>query len=159
MTIATFFAPDHERYEGVRPVQIWLLRLFYFLMAAFVATDAWHTLFTHTGAWDPMRGVAMCLWATYPTLAVLGLVHPLRMLPIMLVTIGYKMLWLIFVAWPLWQTGALAGSPSEELANIFLGTPVLMAVIPWGYVYRTFVKWPDRTAAPVVREADREVMR
>jgi hypothetical protein len=32
------FTPDHDRYEGVRPINIYLLRLFYFLMAAFVAT-------------------------------------------------------------------------------------------------------------------------
>jgi len=152
MTIASFFAPDHERYEGVRPVQIWLLRLFYLLMAAFVATDAWHSLLTHTGAWDPTEAVAMCVWATYPTLALLGIAHPLRMLPLMMFTIGYKTLWLIFVAWPLWRTGTLAGSPSEELANVFLGTPILVAIVPWGYVYRTYVKWPSRTPARIGRQ-------
>ena len=149
MTIASFFVSDHERYEGVRPVNIWLLRLFYFLMAAFVATDAWRKMLTHTGAWEPMHGVVWSLWATYPTLAVLGLIHPLRMLPIMLVTIGYKTLWLLFVAWPLWRAGTLAGSPSEELASVFISTPILMAIVPWGYVYRTYVKWPTRTRGQV----------
>jgi hypothetical protein len=153
MTIASFFAPDLARYDGVRPVNIWLLRLFYFLMAAFVATDAWRTLLTHRGPWEPMYGVAVCLWATYPTLALLGLIHPLRMLPIMLVTIGYKMLWLMFVAWPLWRTGTLAGSSSEELATVFVSTPILMAIVPWGYVYRTYVQWPRRTRSQVGQEA------
>ena len=41
MRLPRFLAPDHERYEGVRPIHNYLLRTFYFLMAAFVATDAW----------------------------------------------------------------------------------------------------------------------
>ena len=142
MSIATLFTPDHERHDGVRPFNIWMLRVFYFLMAAFVATDAWRTLLTHEGPWDHVRAVAWCVWATYPTLAVLGLIHPLRMLPIMFVTIGYKLLWLVFIALPLWRAGTLAGSPAEEMAKVFAWTPVLMAVVPWGYAYRTYVRWP-----------------
>jgi len=146
MSIAWFFTPDHERYEGVRPFHIWMLRVFYFLMAAFVATAAWRTILTHEGPWDPTEGVVWCLWATYPTLAVLGLLHPLRMLPIMFVTIGYKMLWLAVVAFPLWRTGALAGSSAEETAQVFMWTPVLIAAVPWGYAYRTYVKWGMNTS-------------
>ena len=146
MSIATLFAPDHERHDGVRPFNIWMLRVFYFLMAAFVATDAWRTLLTHEGPWDHVRAVAWCVWATYPTLAVLGLIHPLRMLPIMFLTIGYKLLWLVFIALPLWRAGTLAGSPAEEMAKVFAWTPVLMAVVPWGYAYRTYVKWPAWSA-------------
>lgn len=142
MSIKAIFIPDHARYEGVRPINIWLLRLFYFLMAAFVATDAWKTLITHEGPWNHVRAVAFCVWATYPTLAVLGLIHPLRMLPIMLFTIGYKSIWLIFVAYPLWRANALAGSPAEEMTHVFLWTPLLMIAVPWKYVYQVYVKWP-----------------
>lgn len=142
MPLPTLFRPDFVRYEGVRPIQIWGLRLFYFLMAAFVATNAWGVLLTHEGPWEPMRALAFCVWATYPTLAVLGLFHPLRMLPIMLFTIGYKSLWFVFVAYPLWAAGTLAGSSAEAITNSFLGLPILMLVVPWGYVWRTYVKLP-----------------
>jgi hypothetical protein len=147
MSITSIFAPDHERYEGVRPIQIWLLRLLYFLMAAFVATDAWRTLLTHEGSWNHVGAVAFCVWATYPTLAILGLIHPLRMLPIMLFTIGYKALWLIFVAWPLWRAGTLAGSPAEAMTYVFLWIPLPIIAVPWTYVFRTYIKWPKRAAA------------
>lgn len=147
MTIRNLFRPDFVRYEGVRPINIWGLRLFYLLMAAFVATDAWSVLLSHEGPWEPMRALAFCVWATYPTLAVLGLFHPLRMLPIMLFTIGYKTLWFVFVAYPLWAVGTLAGSSAEPMTNAFLGLPVLALVVPWGYVWRTYVKLPRRAAA------------
>jgi hypothetical protein len=102
-------------------------------------------LLTHQGPWDPLRAVAVCVWATYPALAVFGLIHPLRWLPLMFFTIGYKALWLGFVAWPLWRAGTLAGSPAAEIATAFMAVPLLAAVVPWGYAYRTFVQWPRST--------------
>jgi hypothetical protein len=142
----SMFTPDHERYDGVRPINVWLLRVFYFLMAAFVGTDAWRTILTHQGAWDPVRAVAWCGWAAYPTLAVLGLVHPLRMLPIMLFMIFYKTLWLAVVAYPLWRAGTLGASPANEMAHVFIWVCVPLVVLPWGYVWRTYVRWPGKSA-------------
>jgi hypothetical protein len=146
MSIKAIFTPDHVRYEGVRPINVYLLRVFYFLMAAFVGTDAWTRLITHQGPWDHVRAVAFCTWAAYPTLGVLGLIHPLRMLPIMLFMIVYKSLWLLFVAYPLWRTNALAGSAAEGMARIFIWVLVPIVVVPWGYVFRTFVMWPKKRA-------------
>lgn len=136
-----FFAPD-PRFHGVRPVQIWGLRLFFLLMLVFVAPSAWRVLLTHEGAWDPVRAVAFAMWATYPALALFGLIHPLRWLPLMFFTIGYKTIWLAFVAVPLWQAGTLWESPSGEIARSFLALPLLATVVPWGYAWRTYFAWP-----------------
>ena len=134
------FTPDDVRYEGVRPVNVHLLRLFYFLMAAFVGTDAWRTVLSHEGSWDPTRAAAWCMWVAYPTLSVLGLIHPLRMLPIMLFVILYKSLWLAVVAFPLWREGTLATSPANEMARTFLWVWIPIIAVPWGYVWRTYVR-------------------
>ena len=139
---ARFFASDPQRHEGVRPVQIWGLRLFYLLMLLFVATDAWGGLLRHQGPWDPVRAVAVCVWATYPALALFGLLHPLRWLPLMFFTIGYKSLWLGFVAYPLWRAGTLWGTPTGEIAASFLVLPLLALAVPWGYAWRTYFAWP-----------------
>ena len=146
MHLRDLFRPDYARYEGVRPINVWGLRVFYLLMAAFVATSSWRVLLTHEGPWEPMRALAFCVWATYPTLALLGLLHPLRMLPIMLFTIGYKSLWFVFVAYPLWVDGAFAGSAAEAITRSFLGLPILILVVPWGYVWQTYAKLPRRGA-------------
>jgi hypothetical protein len=137
--IATAFARDHERYEGVRPIHVYLLRMFYFLMAAFVATDAWMTIISHEGPWDRFAALAFCVWAAYPTLAVLGLIHPLKMIPLMLFTIFYKSIWLLIVAYPLWRVNALWGSPAEPMTRAFLWLPLLVIAVPWGYVLRSYV--------------------
>jgi len=139
--ISNLFTPDYERYEGVRPINIYLLRLLYFLMAAFVATDAWMTIIKHQGPWDRFMAIAFCVWAAYPTLAVLGLIHPLKMLPLMMFTIFYKSIWLIIVAYPLWRADALWGSPAEPMTKAFLWLPLVIIAVPWGYVFRNYVKW------------------
>ena len=84
------FSPNYDKYDGVRPINIYLLRMFYFLMAAFVATDAWRGIINHEGPWDPYGAMATCVWAAYTTLGVLGLIHPLKMLPIMIFMILTK---------------------------------------------------------------------
>ena len=143
MDLAHPFRSDPSRHEGVRPINIWGLRLFYLLMLVFVAPTAWRALLAHDGPWDPMRAVAIAVWATYPALALFGLLRPLRWLPLMFFTIGYKTIWLAFVAAPLWQAGALWGTPTGEIAASFLTLPLLVVVVPWGYAWRTYFGWPQ----------------
>jgi hypothetical protein len=147
MSIKNIFTPDYTKYEGVRPINIYLLRLVYFLMLAFVASDAWTTILKHQGAWDPTRAVAWCVWASYPTLSFFGLIHPLKMLPLMIFAIMYKVLWLIVVAYPLWRAGALAGSPASGLANTFLWVPLPIIAVPWKYVFQNYVMWSRKKLA------------
>jgi hypothetical protein len=130
---------DPRRHDGVRPINIWGLRLFYGLMLVFVAPTAWRVLLTHEGDWAPLSAMAWTVWATYPTLALLGLFQPLRWLPIMFFTIGYKALFLFFVALPLWRQDALWDTPTGEIAASFLALPLLVLVVPWRYSWRTFV--------------------
>ena len=147
MSIMTsLFTPDYARYEGVRPINIYLLRLLYFLMFVFVGLDSWTSIINHQGPWDHVRAVAFCVWAAYSTLSVLGLIHPLKMLPLMLFMIFYKSLWLLVVAYPLWAANALAGSPAEAMTRVFLWIPLPIIAVPWKYVFQTFVM-PSKKAS------------
>ena len=140
--ITQLFTPDHDRYEGVRPVYIHLLRLLYFLMAIGVAIDAWRTILTHEGPWDHTRAVAWCMWAAYPTLGILGLLRPLQWLPLVILMIFYKTLWLFVVAYPLWRAGTLVGAPAEAMAHIFIAAPFIALIVPWRYAFRNFILRP-----------------
>lgn len=107
-----------------------------------VGIGTWNTLLTHQGPWNHVKAVAFCVWAAYPTLSILGVINPLRMLPLVLFMLFYKSLWLVFVAYPLWSTHQLAGSPAEEMAHIFFGVIWLYPIIPWGYVWKNYCKFP-----------------
>lgn len=137
--IKYIFTPNYQRYEGVRPINIYLLRWLYFLMAVFVATDAWSSIITHQGSWDHIRAVAFCVWAAYATLSVFGLIQPLKWLPIVVFMIFYKSLWLIVVAYPLWRSSALAGSSAEEMTGVFMMIPLPIIAVPWVYFFRNFI--------------------
>ncbi len=136
---ARWFTPDYERYEGVRPIQIHLGRIGYALVIVTVGARSWASLFTHEGAWDPMQAAAVAMWASSSLLSLLGILHPLKMLPLILFEIGYKLIWLAGVAWPLWSQGRLTGSPAEDLTYAFLAVVIPMAVVPWDYVLRVYI--------------------
>jgi hypothetical protein len=124
------------QFEGVRRINIYLLRLVYLLMFVVLGKDTWTHILTHSGSWNPTDAVAWCVWTAFATLAGLG------MLPILLLEVFYKVLWLSIVAYPLWSTGALAGSSAEGETEAFLWVVLPIVAIPWGYAYRSYVYRP-----------------
>jgi len=132
------FQRDFDRYEGVRPIQIYLLRLVFLLVFLAVGSDSWGGILRHHGSWDPVRAAAICMWASYSLLSILGVFHPLKMLPITLFEILYKIVWLIIVAYPLWKANQLAGT-AAEMTKAFLFFPLLIVATPWRYVLDTYV--------------------
>jgi hypothetical protein len=131
------------RYEGVRPLNIYLLRLLYVLMFFVLGHDTWTHILTHKGPWEPMDAVAWCVWTAFATLAGLGILRPLKMLPIVLLEVFYKVLWLGLVAYPLWSKGTLAGSPAEATTSAFLWVILPMVAVPWGYAFATYIYKPQ----------------
>ncbi|MBN8694571.1 MAG: hypothetical protein J0L69_15360 [Bacteroidetes bacterium] len=130
---------DYVNYEGVRRINIYVMRIYFVLMFVFVGTEAWRVIITHKGAWHPTIAVAWCTWAAYSTLALLGVFHTLRMLPVMLFMIFYKCLWLVIVAFPLLSSGTLKGSPAEEMTYTFCGIIIPLLFMPWKFVYRNYI--------------------
>jgi hypothetical protein len=139
----SIFQPD-SRYEGVRRFYIYLLRLVYVLMFFVLGKTTWTHVLTHQGAWDPRDAIAWCVWTAFATLAGIGIFRPLKMLPILLLEIFYKVLWLILVAYPLWSKGTLAGSAAEGTTSAFLWVILPIVAVPWGYVGATYI-WRPRT--------------
>jgi hypothetical protein len=131
-----------EKYEGVRPIHIYLLRLLYILMFFVLGKDTWTRILTHRGPWDPTDAMVWCVWAAFATLAGLGIIRPLKMLPILLLEIFYKVLWLFLVAYPLWSMGKLVDSPAEGMTSVFLWVLLPIVAVPWGYVFQNYVYKP-----------------
>lgn len=135
----------HERY-GVPAVNVYLLRTMYLLMVVFLGRDAWSHISTFEGTWDPEAAGMWSVWAAYSILAGIGLFHPLKMLPIVLLEIVYKTIWLVVVAYPLWSDGELAGR-AEEMAFSFAIVVLPLIATPWGYVFRTYLTREDKPPA------------
>ena len=141
--LKAIFKPDYERYEGVRPINVYLLRLLFLLVVVFVASGSWSAIVRHRGQWDHVKAAAVCMWAAYSVLSVFGLINPLRWLPIVMFEIFYKIIWLIIVAYPLWSGNQLAGSPAAEMTYAFVWVILPIVAMPWAYAFRTYV-WPAK---------------
>ena len=141
------FRPS-AKYEGVRPLNIYLLRLLYILMFFVLGQLTWTHILIHQGPWDPFNAVAWCVWTAFATLAGLGILRPLKFLPIILLEIFYKVLWLILVAYPLWTRGTLATSPAADITTQFLWVILPIAAVPWGYAFAHYVYSPRRDLHP-----------
>jgi hypothetical protein len=137
----------NEKYDGVRNINIYLLRLLYVLMFFVLGRITWTHVLTHQGPWEPTNAVAWCVWTAFATLAGIGIIRPVKMLPIVLLEIFYKMLWLILVAYPLWSAGTLAGSPAEEITSQFLWVLLPIVAVPWGYVLANYLYQPKKAVA------------
>ena len=143
LSMKAIFKPDYERYEGVRPINIYLLRLIFLLVIVFVGSDSWSGILKHEGQWDHVRAAVVCMWAAYSVLLIFGLINPLKWLPIVMFEIFYKIIWLVIVAYPLWSTNQLAGSPAEGMTHAFLWVILPIVAMPWAYALRTYV-WPSK---------------
>lgn len=138
MKIINFFKVDQT--IGLSKFRVSLLRFYYVLMILVLGIDVWTAIFTHKDLWEPMTAVGYSLWATFAALSVIGLVHPIKMIPIILLNITYKIIWLSIVAYPLWSISQLEGSNAEGLTRSnLIGFIIDLIVIPWSYVFKNYV--------------------
>jgi len=115
-----------------------LMRLIYLGNLVFLGLNVWPELIRHEGAWDPVKGVAFSFWAALSVLSGLGVRYPLKMLPVLLMQLVYKSIWLIAVYLPLRSAGVSTGLTR----TMAIGVVVDLIVIPWPYVLATYVKKP-----------------
>jgi hypothetical protein len=71
-------------------------------------------------------------------LALMGLRYPLRMLPILLFEVGWKLTWLGVIALPLWLDDNLDDATGEQAATV-LWVVIIIAVIPWRHVIAQYL--------------------
>jgi hypothetical protein len=136
--LKSIFKIDHT--IGVSKFRFYLLRFFYLLIIVFFGMEVWSEIFTHKELWLPLPGVAYSFWGAFTLLAILGLFHPLKMIPLLLIQFSYKVIWLFIVAYPLWISNQLAGSSAEGMTALFIKSVIVdIIIIPWQYVLKNYI--------------------
>jgi hypothetical protein len=138
--------------EDVSTLRLYVMRFVYLLNFVLLGLDVWPALFRHPGAWEPVKGVAFSFWAALSLLSGLGLRYPLKMVPLLLLQLLYKTLWLVAVALPMWS----AVRSIDLTRAMVIGVVVDLLGIPWSYVLATYVKergdrWRQQARAAVAR--------
>jgi hypothetical protein len=88
------------------------------------------------------RGMIDGMLAGLWIMAFFGLRQPLQMLPIFLFEFVWKTIWLVTFGLPKWMAGLADPQLSEDLILIGGGPILFGLIIPWGYVWRRYVKQP-----------------
>lgn len=136
MNVKSIFKIDQTK--GVSKFRFYLLRFYFALNFAALGFQAWSEILTHKGLWQPIPGIAYSFWAAFSLLAVLGIIHPLKMIPLLLVQFTYKLVWSVIVAYPIWSANQLPAS--HDLTNIMVkGVFADLLIIPWPYVLQNFI--------------------
>ena len=141
MNIKNIFKVDQT--IGVSKFRFYLLRFYYMVIIVLLGIQVWTEIFTHTGLWEPLPGVAYSFWAAFTALAILGIIHPLKMIPLLLVQFSYKLIWLAIVTYPLWSANQLKSSDGLTVAMVS-GVVIDLLVIPWYYVLKNYILIPRK---------------
>jgi hypothetical protein len=128
---------DHE----LSPRRLNIMRLGYAFMGVGLAIVKWPILVQNAASLPVFEGVVACLLTGMSLLAFLGLRYPVRMLPILLFEVTWKVIWIAAVALPHLVADDIDAATSAVLFNCSL-VVIVIAVIPWPYVWRNYVRAP-----------------
>ena len=138
MSVVTEPAPTTA--PSLSLTRLHLMRVGYLLMGVGLALVKW-PLLSGARALPLYEGVVVCLLTAMSLLAFLGLRYPVKLIPVLLFESAWKVLWLALVALPKAATGDLDAATTDVLVNCSL-IVVILAVTPWRYVWRTYVRAP-----------------
>ena len=136
--IRSLLEPNHARFDGIRPINIYGMRFVYILMATLLAIDVWGHILTRDQQWNPSDAMNWSIWAAFTLFAAIGIFRTVEMIPILLIEITYKTIWLILVALPLFLDGDLSEHTTDGMITPFAMVILPIAVIPWGYVLKRY---------------------
>lgn len=125
----------------ISPWRLNVLRAAYLLLALGAGYLNWSQILDPAREWDMMEGIVVIMLGAMSLLALLGLRQPLRMLPLMLWEITWKLIWLARVALP----AILADQVNDGVAANMVACGlviILIAATPWDHVWRTYLRGP-----------------
>ena len=122
----------------ISPLRLNLLRAGYLLLVAGLGIVIWPQILDPGTVWPLDYSVVACMLGALSALSVLGLRHPLRMLPLLLFEMAWKALWLLRVALPLWSAHQLTPRAADTVFACAVAI-VFPLITPWGHVWRTYV--------------------
>ena len=123
----------------VSRARLYVLRALYLLLVIGGAVVFLPQLIGHE---PTARGVIPSMLGAMWVLACFGLRYPLQMLPVLLFELLWKTIWLLDYGLPQWRAGVHTMQFREDFKAIAIFPVIVILVIPWGYVFRHYLKKP-----------------
>lgn len=124
----------------VSTFRLYLLRAMYLLIAVGLGITIWPGILAPPDNLSHMASVVRSVLGAVSLLALLGLRYPLKMLPLLFFELLWKSIWVLAFGLPLWLNEQLDANTRETLNACLMGIVLVPLVLPWGYVFRNYLK-------------------
>ncbi len=128
--------------DTVSTVRLHVLRATYLLIVVGLGLTIWPGIVRHPLDLGLMNTVVRAMLGAVALLALVGLRHPLRMVPLLLFELLWKTVWLVAFALPLAMAGRIDARTAETVRDCLVGIVVFPLAIPWPWVWRRYVTGP-----------------
>jgi hypothetical protein len=130
--------------------RLYALRGMYLFMAVGLGIVIWPGIISPPPDLSHMASVVRSVLGAVSMLALLGLRYPLQMIPLLLFELVWKSIWVLVFGLPLWLGQQLDAATSESLFACVMGLVLVPLALPWGYVWRRYMRAPgDRWGGAV----------
>ncbi len=101
--------------EGEIPLwRLYTLRVCYLILAGELGLYIWPSVVEHTAEFAAAQGVRFSLLARLGATALLCFKYPIRMIPLLLFELSWKIIYLVAFALPLWMTHQITEAMQAE---------------------------------------------
>ena len=129
----------------VSTFRLYLMRAGYLYIALGLAIFELPALL-HPENLSRLDAVVLSVLGGFALLAALGIRYPLKMLPLLFFEFVWKAIWILVFGLPLSLSGGLDPNASfggtETLIACLVGVVLVPLVMPWGYVFKHYLKAP-----------------
>jgi len=129
--------------QSPKLTRLYLIRALYLLLAIGLSVQLWPLLLGPIATEPVYESIITAILSALALVSFIGLIAPLRMLPILLFEIVWKVTWLITVALPRWQSGNLTEEFGAQLFAIGMVLPFVI-IFPWRYFFAQVGSHRDR---------------
>lgn len=124
----------------VSTLRLYLLRAMYLLMAVGLGLTIWPAIISPHTTVANANTVIYALLGALGLLALLGLRYPLRMLPLLLFELLWKIIWVVAFALRMWLDTGLDEYALETFFACMMGVVLVPVVMPWRYLFYHYVR-------------------
>jgi hypothetical protein len=122
--------------------RLYVLRASYLLLGLAQGSKTWPAILHHARPWDFWHGVGMSFFGALTLLGLLGVRYPVRMMPLLIFEFTWKLIWVLAAWLPPYLGHTLDPDIADSFLGIFLGVVIVPLVLPWGYLWKTYVTTP-----------------
>lgn len=122
----------------VSKIKLVMLRAMYFLILVGLAFSIWPDVIKGTEVFNgiaPPESVVFAMLTSYSIMAYFGLWHPLKMLPLLMIELLWKSIWLITYGLSTIINTSQTDYSESVMQGCVFGVVLTLIVMPWRYVY------------------------